>query len=55
MFEVLQSFITHKVDQGTLTQVKNSMADDWNRSTESVQDIMNEIGRSVLMGNWKDF
>ena len=55
MLEVLQSFITHKVSPDRLTQVKNSMADDWNRSTESVQDIMNEIGRSVSMGNWKDF
>ena len=55
MLEVLQSFATHKVSEDRLTQVKSSMADDWNRSTESVQDIMNEIGRSVSMGNWKDF
>jgi zinc protease len=55
MLETLQSFITHKVSSDKLDQIKNSIADDWKRSTESVQDIMHEMGRSVSMGNWKDF
>lgn len=55
MLEVLQSFFTHKVSFEDLNNAKNSLIDEWNRGTESVQDIMNEIGRSVSMGNWKDF
>ena len=55
MLETLQTFITHKVSQQNLDNVKNSMMDEWNRSTESVQDIMNELGRGVSIGNWRDF
>jgi predicted Zn-dependent peptidase len=55
MMEVLQTFATHKVSQVDLDNVKNFMLDEWNRSTESVQDIMNELGRGVSIGNWKDF
>jgi len=55
MFSVLQSFQTHKVPQMKLNKVKNSIMDDWNRSTESVQDLMSIIGHSVSMGHWKDF
>lgn len=55
MMSVLQSFETVKVSAAELEHVKGSMLDEWNRSTESAQDIMEEIGRSVSIGNWKDF
>lgn len=55
MLNILQTFITHKVPQEKLDHIRNSILDSWNRSTESVQDIMSEIGRSVSIGNWKDF
>lgn len=55
MMDVLKSFQTTKVTTSELDSVKSSMLDEWNRSTESVQDIMEEIGRSVSIGNWKDF
>ena len=55
MLAVLQSFATHKVTTATLRTIKNTMRDDWHRSLESVTDMMNELGRGVSMGNWKDF
>ena len=55
MLEILHSFITHKVSSEQMNHAKNSLIDDWTRGTESVQDIMNEIGRSVSMANWEDF
>lgn len=55
MLAVLQSFATHKVTEETLNTIKNTMRDDWHRSLESVTDMMNELGRGVSMGNWKDF
>lgn len=55
MLSVLQSFQTHKVPQMKLNKIKSSIMDDWNRSTESVQDLMTIIGHSVSMGHWKDF
>ena len=55
MLETLQTFVTQKVIPTELDNVKNSLLDEWNRSTESVQDMMSELGRCVSMGNWKDF
>lgn len=55
MLNILQSFIHSPVNYKDLDSVKASLRDDWNRSTESVTDIMNELGRGVSMGNWKDF
>tara|TARA_B110000008_G_scaffold7792_2_gene7610 strand:+ start:3057 stop:5525 length:2469 start_codon:yes stop_codon:yes gene_type:complete len=55
MLEILQSFSTNKVLDTELETVKISLRDDWSRSVESVTDMMNELGRCVTMGNWKDF
>ena len=55
MLGVLQTFATVPVQSSDLNNVKKSMHDEWNRSTESVTDIMNELGRSVSIGNWTDF
>ena len=55
MLSSLQTFSTQKVSSSELDNVKNSILDEWNRSTESVQDMMSEMGRCVSMGNWKDF
>ena len=55
MMHVLQSFISQKVSPSVLRNIKTSMKDDWHRSLESVTDMMNELGRGVSMGNWKDF
>lgn len=55
MLHILQSFATHPVTKDELETIKMSLRDDWNRSTESVTDIMNELGRSVSMGCWTDF
>lgn len=54
MHHVLESFMTHPVTEDQLHDCKSSLQDDWNRSLESVTDIMNELGRGVSMGNWKD-
>lgn len=54
MLHLLQSFVTHPVSDSTLHAVKASLHDDWTRSLESVTDMMNELGRGVSMGNWKD-
>lgn len=54
MLHVLQSFVTHAVSDEQLHDVKTSLLDDWSRSLESVTDMMNELGRGVSMGNWKD-
>lgn len=54
MFHVLESFMTHPVTEEELRTCKSSLQDDWNRSLESVTDIMNGLGRGVSMGNWKD-
>lgn len=54
LLHVLQSFVTHPVSESTLHAVKTSLHDDWKRSLESVTDMMNELGRGVSMGNWKD-
>lgn len=54
MFRILQTFITHPVSFDELNGVKMSMKDDWTRGLESVTDMMNELGRGVSMGNWKD-
>lgn len=55
MLGVLQTFATVPVTSSDLINVKKSMDDEWNRSTESVTDIMNELGRSVSIGRWTDF
>jgi zinc protease len=55
MFHLLQTFIVNPVSNVQLEGVKMSLRDDWNRSTESVTDMMNELGQGVSMGNWKDF
>jgi len=55
MLETLQTFATSPVSQSILTSQKKNLQDEWNRSTESVTDIMNELGRSVSIGNWADF
>ena len=55
MLGVLQTFGTHAVTQESLDNVKTFMKDNWARSAESVTDVMNELGRGVSMGNWKDF
>lgn len=54
MLNVLQTFITHPVSVSDLNDVKMSMNDEWDRSLESMTDLMNELGRGVSMGNWKD-
>lgn len=54
MLHVLQSFVSHPVSSDTLRDVKAMLLDDWSRSLESVTDMMNELGRGVSMGNWKD-
>jgi len=54
MFHTLQTFITHPVSFDELNSVKISMKDEWSRGLESVTDMMNELGRGVSMGNWKD-
>ena len=55
MLATLQSLVTHPVTEQELHAVKNSMTDDWHRGTESVTEMMNELGRGVSMGNWQDF
>jgi len=55
MLETLQTFATSPVSQSELMSQKKNLEDEWNRSTESVTDIMNELGRSVSIGNWSDF
>ena len=55
MLNTLETFETHPVLTSELDNVKNVMLDEWNRSTESVQDLMAELGRGVSIGNWKDF
>jgi zinc protease len=55
MLHVLESFISQKVSPSVLNNIKTSMKDEWHRSWESVTDMMNELGRGVSMGNWKDF
>lgn len=55
MLETLQSFATHPVSDDELHTIKNTMVDDWHRGTESITDMMNELGRGVSMGNWQDF
>jgi zinc protease len=55
MLRLLQTFIVDPLPTSTLESVKTSLRDDWNRSVESVTDMMNELGRGVSMGNWKDF
>jgi zinc protease len=55
MLSTLETFETHPVLTSELDNVKNVMLDEWNRSTESVQDLMAELGRGVSIGNWKDF
>ena len=55
MLAVLQSFATQKVSKDDLQTTKIMMRDDWHRSLESVTDMMNELGRCVTMGNWKDY
>jgi zinc protease len=55
MLDVLQTFTSRPPTSTVLNNVKNSLRDEWNRSSESVTDIMNELGRGVSIGNWKDF
>ena len=55
MMRVLQSFVHRKVTPKELDNIKISMRDDWQRSLESVTDMMNELGRCVSTGDWKDF
>lgn len=55
MLNTLQTFSTHQVTHSELENVKNVIIDQWNRGTESVQDMMAELGRGVSIGNWKDF
>ena len=55
MLHILQSFSTHPVTSDELETIKMSLRDDWSGSTESVTDMMNELGRSVSMGHWTDF
>lgn len=55
MLEVLQTFSVRPPTQSVLNNVKKAMHDEWNRSAESVTDMMNELGRGVSIGNWKDF
>ena len=50
-----KTFATQKVSQETLDNLKIAMKDNWNRSMESVTDVMEELGRGASMGNWKDF
>lgn len=54
MMDMLQSFSLRKVAESRLESIKKSMKDEWTRSVESVTDVMNELGRGVSMGNWKD-
>ena len=55
MLNVLQTFSLRPPTQSVLNNVKKAMQDEWNRSAESVTDLMNELGRGVSIGNWKDF
>ena len=55
MLDTLQTFATHDVSTTELDNIKKSILDEWNRGTESVQDMMAELGRGVSIGNWKDF
>ncbi len=55
MLSMLESFATHKVSKDELTSIKVNMIDQWDRSLESVTDMMNELGRGANMNNWKDF
>ena len=54
MLEMLQTFASVPVSEQRLLTVKRQMRDMWNRATESVSDIMNEIGNGVAIGNWTD-
>lgn len=54
MYDTLETFMTHPVTEEELHACKSSLQDDWSRSVESMTDIMNELGRGVSMGNWKD-
>lgn len=55
MLETLQTFASHPVPEKTLANMKTSMRDDWQRSTESITDMMNELGRAISMGQWTDY
>ena len=55
MLEVLQTFASRAPSMLVLDNVKKAMHDEWTRSAESVTDMMNELGRGVSIGNWKDF
>jgi len=55
MLAVLQTFSSRAPSSLTLSNVKKAMHDEWTRSAESVTDMMNELGRGVSIGNWKDF
>lgn len=55
MLHTMQWFGNHKVSQKSLDLVKVALKDGWSRDTESVTDIMNELGRSASIGDWTDY
>ena len=55
MLKTVQWFGYSKVSQKRLDIVKVALKDGWARDTESVTDIMNELGRSASIGDWTDY
>ena len=55
MFKTLQSFGRQQVTTSQLDVVKTALRDRWARNTESVTDLMNELGRSASIGDWRDY
>jgi len=55
MLKTVQWFGYRKVSQKRLDIVKVALKDGWARDTESVTDIMNELGRSASIGDWTDY
>lgn len=55
MLNTLQWFGFKKVSNKRLNIIKVALKDGWARDTESVMDIMNELGRSASIGDWTDY
>ena len=55
MLHTMQWFGNKKVSQKRLDIIKVALKDGWARNTESVTDIMNELGRSASIGDWTDY
>ena len=55
MLSTLQWFGKNNVTQQRLDLVKTAMKDQWSRNTESVTNLMNELGQSASLGDWQDY